>query len=184
MLLNCGVGEDSWESLGLQGDQINLKGNQSWLFIGRADAEAPILWPSETNSQLIGENPDAEKDWRQEEKEMRWLDGITDSIDMSLSKVCRLVMACCGPWGCKESDTTEGLNWTESFASPDAEKALFSQHKWVKLCMWCSFCPTGNRQGLMRQCVDWVHPITVPRWMVSNPSGDAVTNCFLHDSSL
>ena len=41
---------------------------------------------------------------------MRWLDGITDSIDMSLSKVCRLVMACCGPWGCKESDTTEGLN--------------------------------------------------------------------------
>ena len=136
MLLNCGVGEDSWESLGLQGDQINLKGNQSWLFIGRADAEAPILWPSEANSQLIGENPDAEKDWRQEEKEMRWLDGITDSIDMSLSKVCRLVMACCGPWGCKESDTTEGLNWTEAFASPDAEKALFS----------LSTCPYWGRE--------------------------------------
>ena len=48
MLLNCGVGEDSWESLGLQGDQpVHPKGDQSWVFIGRTDAEAeaPILWP-------------------------------------------------------------------------------------------------------------------------------------------
>ena len=48
MLLNCGAGKDSWESLGLQGDQISpLKGNWSWIFIGRTDAEAetPILWP-------------------------------------------------------------------------------------------------------------------------------------------
>ena len=93
-------------------------------------------------------------------------------------------LACCDPWGCKEWDTTERLNWTESFASPDAEKPLFSYHKWVKLWMGCSSYPTGKRQGLMKQCVDWIHSITAPRRMVRNPSGDAVTNCFLDNSSL
>ena len=56
MLLNCGVGEDFWESLGLQGDQtINLKGNQSWIFIGRTDAEAetPILWLPGVKNPLL-----------------------------------------------------------------------------------------------------------------------------------
>ena len=63
MLLNCGVGEDSSESLGLQGDQ-------SWVFIGRTDVEAetPILWPPDAKSWLIWKDPEAEKDWRQEEK--------------------------------------------------------------------------------------------------------------------
>ena len=62
MLLNCGVGEDSWESLGLQ--------DQSWLFIGRTDVEAetPILWPPAAKSWLIWKDPDAGKDWGQEEK--------------------------------------------------------------------------------------------------------------------
>ena len=69
MLLNCGVGEDSSESLGLQ-DSTNLKGNQSWKFIGRTDAEAeaPILWPPDVKNQLIGKDPDARKDGGQEEK--------------------------------------------------------------------------------------------------------------------
>ena len=69
MLSNYGAGEDSWEFLGLQGDQpVNLKGNQPWLFIGRTDAEAevPVLWPYDVKSQLIGKDPDAGKDWRQE----------------------------------------------------------------------------------------------------------------------
>ena len=64
MLLNCGVGEDFQESLGLQGDQpVHPKGNQSWLFIGRTDAEAetPILWPPDVKNWLIWKDLDAGK---------------------------------------------------------------------------------------------------------------------------
>ena len=69
MLLNCVVGEDSWESLGLQEDQpINPKWNQPWISIGRTDAVAPILWPPDVKSWLIGKDPDAGKDGGQEEK--------------------------------------------------------------------------------------------------------------------
>ena len=62
MLLNCGIGEDSWESLGLKETQPNHpKGNQSWIFTGRTDAEAeaPILWPPDAKNWLIWKNPDA-----------------------------------------------------------------------------------------------------------------------------
>ena len=64
MLLNCGVEEDSWESLGLQGDPTSPKGDQSWVFIERTDAEAetPILWPPHAKSWLFGKDPDAERD--------------------------------------------------------------------------------------------------------------------------
>jgi len=68
--LNCGVGEDSWESLGLQEIQpVHPKGYQSWLFIGRTDPEAktPIIWPPDAKSWLIWKDPDARKDWGQEE---------------------------------------------------------------------------------------------------------------------
>ena len=98
MLLNCGVGEDSWESLGLQGDPpVHPKGDQSWVFTGRTDieAETPTLWPPDAKSWLIGKDPDAEKDWGQEEKgttedeiggwhhrldgyEFGWIPGVVD----------------------------------------------------------------------------------------------------------
>ena len=73
---------------------VNSKGNQSWVFIGRTDTEAPILWPPDVKNWLTGKDPVAGKDWRQEEKgqqRIRCLDGITDSMDMSLSKHQELV---------------------------------------------------------------------------------------------
>ena len=71
MLLNCGIGEDSWESLGLQEIlPVHSKGDQSWVFYGRTDTkpETQILWPPHAKSWHIGKDSDAGRDWGQEEK--------------------------------------------------------------------------------------------------------------------
>ena len=118
---------------------VHPKGNQPWIFIGRTDAEAetPILWPPDVKNWLIGKDPDAGKDWRRVEKgttedemvgwhhrlsghEFEQAPGVGDGQGG---------LACCSPWGCKESDTTEwlkwtGLNWAE-WAPHDAKCWLY-----------------------------------------------------------
>ena len=71
ILLNYSIGDSSWESLGLQGDPTSPSERKpSWIFIGKTDAETPILWPPDLKNRLIGKDPDAGKDWRQEEQGM------------------------------------------------------------------------------------------------------------------
>ena len=102
---------------------VNPKGNQFWIVIGRTDAEAetPILWPPDVKNWLIWKDPVAGKDWRQEEKgttkdemvgwhyrlnghEFEQAPGVGDGQGG---------LVCCSPWGCKESDMTKRLNWTD-----------------------------------------------------------------------
>ena len=99
---------------------VNPKGNQSQIFIGRTDAEAPIFWPPDVKNWLIGKDRDAGKDWRQEEKgitedEMvgwhHWLNGHEFEQAPGVGDG-HGSLACCGPWGCKESGVAEWLNTT------------------------------------------------------------------------
>ena len=100
---------------------VHSEGDQSWVFIGRTDAEAPILWPPHVKSWLIVIDSDAGRDWGQEEKgttedEMagwhHWLDGHEFEWTLGVGDGQGGLM-CCDSWGRKESDTTEWLNWTE-----------------------------------------------------------------------
>ena len=105
---------------------IHPRGDQSWIFIGRTDAKAetPILWPLDAKSWLIWKDPDAGKDWGQEEKgttedelvgrhhrlnghEFEWTLGVDDGQGG---------LVCCSPWGHKELETTDQLTWSEQFS--------------------------------------------------------------------
>ena len=144
MLLNCGVGEDSWESLGLQEIQpVPSEGDQPWDFFGRNDAKAetPVLWPPHAKSWLIGKDFDAGRDWGQEEKGMteeemagwhHWLYGCESEWTPGDGDG-QGGLVCCISWGHKESDTTEWLNWTEHYYT-------LSKSAWVS----CRLCKTTH----------------------------------------
>ena len=125
---------------------INPKGNQPWIFLRRTDTETPI-WPHDVKSQLTGKDPDAGKDWRQEEKGMtgeemvgwhHWLNGHgfgwTPGVGDGQGG-----LACCSSWVRKESDMTEWLNWTEliTFIPWDPEHfALWGDIRSFRVRMW------------------------------------------------
>ena len=121
MLLNCGAEKTLESPLDCKEIQpVHPKGNQSWIFIGRTDAEAeaPILWPPDAKSWFTGKDPDAEKDWRQEEKgtiedEMlgwhHWLNG--HELEQAQGDTeGQKSLVYCSQKGRKELDTTAQLN--------------------------------------------------------------------------
>ena len=129
---------------------VHPKGAQSWVFIGRTDVEAetPILWTPDMKSWFVGKDPDAGKDWGQEENrtaedEMagwhHWLNehgfGWTPGVGNGQGG-----LACCISWGCKESDMTERLNWTELYCTVNSFSEIFW---WIKICnlsnVFCTF---------------------------------------------
>ena len=122
MLLNCGVREDSWEFLGLQGVWTSQsKGNQSWIFIGRTDAEAetPVLWPPDEKNWLILKDCDAGKRLKAggEEDDRGWDGWIASPTWWTWvwvsSRSTQGSLVYCRQWGHKESDITKWLNWTD-----------------------------------------------------------------------
>ena len=149
---------------------VHPEGDQSWVFIGRTDVEpeTPILWSPDPKSWLIGKDPDAGKDWGQEEKGMtedeivgwhHWLsDGWTPAVGDGQGG-----LACCGLWGRKESDMTERLNWTESVnmssftryhlaAFKSGYSHLFSQQQWMKFSIHSHPC-----QHLLLEILSWCY---------------------------
>ena len=148
---------------------VHPKGDQSWVFIGRTDVEAetPILWPPDVKSWLIWKDSDAGKDWGQEEKgmtedemvgwhhrlnghEFGWTLGVGDGQGG---------LACCSSWNCKESDTTEWLNWTELIAHgtllkvmcrPGWERGL-GENGYMYMYGWVPSLHTWNYSNIVNQ---------------------------------
>ena len=100
---------------------VNPKGSQSWIFIGRtgAEAEAPVLWPPDVKNWLIGKDPDAGKDWGQEEKGMTEDEMVGWRHQLNGHEFEQALgvgdgqggLVCCSPWSSTESDMTERLSW-------------------------------------------------------------------------
>ena len=150
MLLNCGVGEDSCESLGLQGDPTSPSQRRAVLGIHWKDwcwSWTPIIWPPAVKNWLLGKDPDVGKDWRQGEKGMtedemvgwhHWLDGHEFEQALKVGDG-QGGLACCSPWGCRvRHDWATELNWvwicsSLSLSSPSPLVTISF------LCLWVYF---------------------------------------------
>ena len=140
---NYGARENCWVSLG----------NQPWIFIARTDAEVetPVSWSSDANSWLIGNVPDAGKDWGQKEKSMsedemagwyHWFNGH-ELGQTSEDDEGQRGLTCCSPWGCKELDMTGWLNNNKVFCPyifkllwPEWRKETYMTHRIFSLLGW------------------------------------------------
>ena len=135
---------------------VHPKGDQSWVFIGRTDAETPLLWPPHVKSWLTGKDPDAGKDWGQEEKrttedEMagwhHWWTGFGWTLGVGEGQGG---LACCGSWHCKESDMTEQLNWSEGHHTANLDKVWNTTLADVQILRISSLSDVGYKENHSR----------------------------------
>ena len=171
MLLNCGVGEDSWVPRSARRFNQSILKEISPEYSGRTDAEGktPILWPPDAKSWLIWKDPDYGKDWGQEEKgttedEMvgwhHWLNGHEFEKALGVGDG-QGSLACCSPSGSKESDMTEQLNWTELNQKEPWKKAIMKNPTMVreKLKNWPLKIPLNlegwDEEGDGREFQEW-----------------------------
>ena len=155
---------------------VHPKGSQSWIFIGKTDAEAqtPILWPPDAQNWLIGKETDAGKDWRWEEKGTKegemvgWhqqLDGHEFEQALGVGDG-QGSLACCSPWSRKESGTTERLNWLRPWASLcahcnalAAKRHTYQHHEASHKRQNCGQRPNSSKSPLLPQD-SWNNPPT------------------------